>query len=78
MPPSKLVDPKEYKEMRGSAISDVPALTSPGNALPANEKEETNEEKDKKNMYRRNLYVSKPYEDINKDYKFKPPIRNAA
>jgi hypothetical protein len=36
------------------------------------------EEEDKKNVYRSNLFaISKPFEDVNKDFKYKPDISNA-
>lgn len=65
--PSKLVPLSEYSE-RKSVGSHSPAPAASKNV----------EEEDKKNVYRSNLFaISKPFEDVNKDFKYNPDIRNA-
>jgi hypothetical protein len=67
VPASKLVSQREYlrKKISQDSIRSLP---------PA----ERGEEADKRNVYRKNLYVSKPLDDINKDFKHQELIRNAA
>jgi len=66
VPPSKLVSSEEFKNIRSS--SDGFSLTMAA---------ERGEEADKRNLYTKNLYVSKPFTEINKDFKFQPLVRNA-
>jgi len=66
VPLSQIVSKNEYdSKKREEKYSSLP---------PA----ERGEESDKRNVYRKNLYVSKQAEEINKDFKNQALIRNAA
>ena len=66
VPASKVVSSEEFKAIRSS--SDGFGMTAAA---------ERGEEADKRNVYRKNLFISKPFTEINKDFKFQPLIRNA-
>jgi len=66
VPASKIVSPEEFQAIRSS--SDGFSLTAAA---------QRGEEADKRNVYRKNLYVSKPFVEINQDFKFQPLIRKA-
>jgi len=66
VPTSKIISPEEFKAIKSS--SDGFSLTMAA---------QRGEEADKRNVYRKNLYVSKPFVEINQDFKFQPLIRNA-
>ncbi len=65
VPLSQIISQEEYKNLHSST----------GFALAPTA--ERGEEADKRNVYRKNLFVSKPFVDLNKDFKFQPLIRNA-
>jgi hypothetical protein len=65
VPLSNVISQQQYKTLRSTSLGF--SLT------PAAER---GEEADRRNVYRRNLFISKANE-INQDFKFQPLIRNA-
>jgi len=63
---SKIISKEQYENNRSASVEFSPTAAA-----------ERGEEADKRNVYRKNLFVSKPFTDINKDFKFQPLIRNA-
>jgi hypothetical protein len=66
-PFSKVLDKEDYEKLRESKTFDARPIAP-----------DRGEEADKLNSYRRNFFISKPFLDINKDFKFQPLVRNAA
>jgi hypothetical protein len=72
VPPSKVVSKHDYADRKSASaaiLSDLPEITNNNAKDP--------EAEDKKNVYRKNFYVSKPFEDVNIDFKHTSTIRNA-
>jgi len=70
LPTAKIVDAAEYARRRAASSEKLSISAAPN-------LEERGEEADKKKVYRKNLYVSKPFQDLNKDFKYQPLIHNA-
>jgi len=66
VPTSKIIEEGAFKSLRatsqGFIVESVP---------------ERGEEADKRNMYRKNFFISKPFTELNKDFKFQPLVRKA-
>jgi len=66
VPVSNVVSQDAYKTLRSTSTGFDSAPSA-----------QRGEEADRRNMYRKNFYISKPFADLNKDFKFQPLVRNA-